>query len=255
MVNLELYGRKTEIKMAGILRDIGVNVFSEYAALVGLVIAGYFITEIYLRKKARFFGGPNGEVHLYASNLLIPSGASFGDGKFRSYMGAAVPGYEIEVINEFSKFFEAKILGFGLPELLSKLVFPSPKYVYTVSPPQNFDLNQDSETIIAIGSRGYNTVSKAIEFIAPAKMDSTIQNIEYNGNLYNGHHYFVQIINDKSRKFIYAAGLSAEGTNKASKYLMENWKWILNLEISNRMVCIRQIQNVGNDKTIVFEKD
>jgi hypothetical protein len=212
--------------------SVGANIVAAFiwTVLVAATIAfGYWWRR---RRVLKFFGLQNhARVVIYSSRLWVPRFTSLGpDGKKRSFEGIASPGYEAKLIAAIYVFFDGWA---PLPRWAGSLIWQDIAVEPLVSPPPG-EIEQH-DTLIAIGSPGYNLVSEAMEAnFAPlvrfvpdnAGRDNSALALPGGSVLDDPFNGAVQrLVNTTTGQVaFYLGGPSAQGTTAATNYLLQEWK-------------------------------
>jgi hypothetical protein len=188
------------------------------------VAFGYWLRR---RRVLKFFGLQNhARVVIYSSRLWVPCLTSLGpDDAPRSFEGIASPGYEAKLIADIYVFFDGWA---PLPRWAGSLIWQDIAVEPLVSPPPG-EIEQH-DTLIAIGSPGYNRVSEAIE----AELAPPVRFIDDNRALAlpggtpltdTALGAVQRLVNTSTGQVaFYVGGPSAAGTTAATNYLLREWK-------------------------------
>ena len=179
------------------------------------------------RRVLKFFGLQNHRrVVIYASQLdVVRWGSLRPDGSQGGFKGIATPDYEAKLIAPIEVFFDRfapRLRWQGTPLL-------SWADITVVWPPPAGEI-EPRDTLIAIGSPGYNVVSEAIE----ANFAALVTFVDDNRALaLSGGVRFTdpdvgavqRLVNTTTGQVaFYVGGLYEQGTTAATNYLLNEWK-------------------------------
>lgn len=209
--------------------------------LILTIAIGYLFYLIFLRKSLYCFWGIKDvrKIRVYTSHLRVvlghpecPEGRIGGalapDGKLRSFQGSVVT--QLETFNAalICNLFYASIPGKAIqPEWLKRILITNVDSEIASSSIQGTTIEPEG-TIVAIGSPGYNNVSKYIELElhCPVHFVDDNKNIQLPGGLKidNTRQGVIVRLKHSERYFFYAAGISEAGTAAATYFLANSWK-------------------------------
>jgi hypothetical protein len=207
------------------------------ADLIWLLLAAAVVGLLYWTRRQRvlkFFGLQNHRrIVVYASRLDIPRGGSLRpDGSQGSFDGIASPDYEANLTAAIGAFFA------GFARLLRWHGRPLLRWAditvdILVSPPLGGPI-EPRDTLMAIGSPGYNIVSEAVEanFGAPARFvnDNCALALSDEAPLEDSDPFLgaaQRLVNTTTgQAAFYVGGPSDAGTTAATNYLLREWKYL-----------------------------
>jgi hypothetical protein len=217
--------------------NFGFNLLSGLLAnfIFLMLITGvsYFLFNINRRKKLYDFFNitDSHRLIIYLSNLKILKGGSQGfDMLPRSFQGYAAPFGEYMASGDLKNIFYYPVPSISeQPGILKKLLVADIQINILLSPLDIKDIDL-SDSIVTVGSPGYNIVSRYIEEKMKSNAVFDLQNNSMKINKVffdqNTNHGFLERIVDKENKrsFFYTAGLSEIGTVGSLFYLSTHWE-------------------------------
>ena len=211
---------------------------------VVLTIGVAYVVYLVLHRGALYdFWGlrPVRKIRIYISHLRVvtghpqcPEGRIGGavgpDGTLRSYEGSVVTLLETETANLLRGLFFASLPGRAIqPAWLKSLLLTNADAGILPSPVD--ETHPDPEgTVVALGSPGYNNVSREIENSCRSPIrfvnDNAATAIELPGGfrINSGRQGVVVRLRCLDRYWFYAAGMSEHGTAAAAYYLATSWR-------------------------------
>ncbi|MBP1469026.1 hypothetical protein EYB53_025175, partial [Candidatus Chloroploca sp. M-50] len=182
----------------------------------------------------QFFGVyKDRHVTIYLSNLSIMLGGAYDNkGVPRSYQGQAVAMKEMLVAIKFRESFNQVFPGLSdQPGFLSRLLLSDMKVNIIISSEEHKYL-ESRNTIISLGSPGYNSFSKYIENNLKSRasfvVDCNAFQIDHLDSFTGSEFGFIEKIVDKKRRqtIFYVAGLTDVGTVGAADFLLREWEYL-----------------------------
>lgn len=217
--------------MQGFCESVAAGVVANLLTIV-LTILGGFVIYVLLRRRAlhEFWGLRSvRSVRIYLSHLRVVKGGTIGpDGAPRSFEGSVVTLLETEMANLLRGLFFATLPGRAIqPAWLKSLLLTSADAQIVPSPVGEEQPYPDG-TVVALGSPGYNNVSREIESTCKSPVHFVNDNaaIRLPGGVIidGGHQGVVVRLKCLDRYWFYAAGMSEEGTAAAAYYLATAWR-------------------------------
>ena len=143
-----------------------VNVVSEFIAIFLLISAGVIIYHFSRRRHLLQFFNIAGSkrIIIYLSHLrIIPGGALGVDDQQRSFGESAIPLTEVRLIHVFQRLFNFIVPGVEtLPGFLKSMLISDVDVLIVPSPLTTGDVER-GDTLVSIGSPGYNMASNHVE--------------------------------------------------------------------------------------------
>ncbi len=215
--------------------DILTNIISDIIFLLLLIAIGWIILFLTRRYKLLSFFNirRTKKISIYLSNIrVIPGGAIGIDDTKRNYGGKAVTFSESQAARSFTDIFNYLVpSALEKPGILSKLLI-SDVHVQIEPSPLDYGFAENNSSIIALGSPGYNAISRFIEevMVSRAKFinDNSGMLVEGFPPIQDTKCGFVERVLDSEsgRSIFYAAGLSEPGTVGAALFLSREWKML-----------------------------
>jgi hypothetical protein len=222
-------------------KSVAAGVVGNLLFVILTVSVGYIVYVVLRRGALYDFWGLRSirKIRIYVSHLRVvtghpqsPEGMIGGalgpDGILRSYQGSVVTLREMEMANLLRGLFFASLPGQAIqPAWLKSLLLTNADAEILPSPVGDTQPDPDS-TIVALGSPGYNNVSRDIENAcqSPVRFVDGNTAIELPGNvkLKSGLQGVIVRLKCLDRYWFYAAGLSEPGTAAAAYYLATAWR-------------------------------
>jgi len=205
--------------------------------VVASVIAAIGVTIYVLTGRRRvksFFGiGEHNRIVVYVSRLRIdPFGSKDLEGVPRSYRGPGAAGNEFQLASEIQRFFvrlSPRFLRNGRASSIVRWVDIEVEAL--ISPQSPFELEM-TDGIVCLGSGAYNAASRAVEAHDKswARLHGIGNEIEIGfagaveGTFTGGVCFVQRVRNSNGQIRIEAAGLSNEGTDAATRYLLSHFQ-------------------------------
>jgi hypothetical protein len=214
------------------------NVFSDFITIAILIVAGWvFYRASRRRSMLRFFEcAESRRLLLCLSNLSIKLWSARDlKGLPRSYSGPAVPGYEARLLPIAYKAFVAPVPGFDEQRGFLRFFALRDLELSVVISPREPDALESADTVITVGSAGYNAGSEVAESptsgaVAKLRLSPPAGVVLTEGGRsersYIGSQYaIVQKVYNQVREqwFFEVAGSTNAGTTAAYLYLLRNW--------------------------------
>jgi hypothetical protein len=221
--------------------SVAAGVVGNLIFVVVTIGVGYIVYLVLRRGALYAFWGlqPIRKIRIYVSHLRVvtghpkcPEGRIGGavgpDGKLRSYQGSVVTLLETEMANLMRGLFFASVPGRAIqPEWLKSILLTNADAEVLASPVAGSQIDPEG-TVVALGSPGYNLVSRDIENAckSPVRFANDNSAIRLPGNvtITDGRQAVVVRLRCLDRYWFYAAGMSEDGTTAAGYYLATAWR-------------------------------
>jgi hypothetical protein len=242
-----------------------VNVVSEFIALFLLISIGLLIYYFSRRRHLlQFFNITESKrIIIYLSHLRIILGGALGvDDQRRSFGESAIPLTEVRLINVFQRLFNFIVPGVEtLPGFLKSMLISDVDVSILPSPLTTGDVER-SDTLVSIGSPGYNMASNYIETsLHPAgtftndNSSISISGLQPISDLRCG---FVQRVYNQTtgQMAFYLAGMSSLGTYGSVIFLAKRWRYLSKKYRGTCPFCIviKVTSNDGQQSEIILER-
>lgn len=211
--------------------SIWTGMIANLAVILLLLVIGQLLIKLRKSRLLRIWDlEAQKTLHIYTANMkALPDGTIDVHGVVRSFRGPVVPYAEMQEVNEVQALFYSKVSDDPQFERLTRGLLQVHAEVH-VEPAPASALGIASEgTVLAIGSPGYNEVSREIERRCGGTIhfdkDNTLIVIPETKRKKPGtvHAILVQVRSGR-RTWFYVAGLGSVHTLAAVYFLTHSWK-------------------------------